>query len=172
MSTLDQSNLFHHGIVVDDLEAAIAVAAREFGLTFSAPWPTDQRIRTAQGEQTVPMNMSYSCEEGVRVELIQAVPGTLWQVVEGPATIHHLGYWTDDLAADGDRLAAAGLELAFENVPDEGQDPTFRYYRSDLGYYIELVHTSLRPILEQLWQHTLAQAGVAATADAAVEGLT
>ncbi|MBP3037849.1 VOC family protein [Arthrobacter sp. zg-ZUI100] len=156
--SLDPAAFYHHGIVVADLESAVAAASREHGLTFTDPWVGTQRIRTPEGVQEVEFRFVYSAEGPVHLELIQQMPGTLW-VTDGVADIHHLGYWSDDVAADGARLEAGGMELAFEHVPDEGRMSGYRYYRSALGFYVELVHSSMREPMENLWAATLLRAG-------------
>lgn len=155
--TLDQTRLFHHGIVVDDIAAAAETLTREQGLTFSNPWTSTQTLRVPGWPAPVDVELTivYSGEGPVHVELVQKVENSVWQG-DGAAVLHHVGYWSDDLVADGLELEAGGYQLVFENVPEEGQTPTFRYYLSGLGLYLELVHTSVQPLLEQLWASTLA----------------
>jgi len=50
------------------------------------------------GEATLDLVFTYSKTEP-RVEVIQSMPGTLWVPAEDSG-IHHLGYWSDDVAAD------------------------------------------------------------------------
>lgn len=156
---MNPAAFYHHGIVVADLASATAAAARELGLTFTDPWTAAQRIRTRDGVQEVEFTFVYSAEGPVHLELIQQMPGTLW-VTEGVADVHHLGYWSDDIAGDGEALEAGGMELAFEHEPDEGQASGYRYYRSALGYYVELVHSSMRGPMENLWAAALQRTAV------------
>lgn len=56
-------------------------------------------------------------DDQYHVEIIQSVPGTLWKPVAGSG-IHHLGYWSDDVAADSAELAADGVDVAAtDSVP-------------------------------------------------------
>jgi len=77
------------------------------------------------------------------MEVIQAVAGTLWMPAAGSG-IHHLGYWSDDVAADSAALEAQGYAL-------EAAGQVWAYHRSPAGPRIELVNRVVQPMLEQYW---------------------
>ena len=70
-------NLYHTGIVVDDLEATMDWFTKVAGYTWTDVVTVDQDAVTADGEVTIPMKMVYSGAEP-RLELLQTVPGTVW----------------------------------------------------------------------------------------------
>ena len=117
---LDPSRLYHHGIVVTNLEIAAATIAHEQGLTFTEPVTSVQRIRTAEGVEERTFRFVYSAEGPVHMELVQEMPGSLW-VTNGGAGLHHLGYWSADIDADGAALEAGGMQRAFTHEPHDGQ---------------------------------------------------
>lgn len=160
---LDPARLYHYGIVVADLESATALMASEQGLAFTDPWGAPERLRTSDGVLDVTLTIVYSGQGPVHVELVQEVPGTLWEA-DGIAKMHHVGYWTDDLSADGALLEEAGFEFCFENLPPEGQQPSYRYYRSGLGFYVELVDTAMKPAIEGAFDYALASHSAASSA--------
>ena len=84
-----------------------------------------------------------------RVEVIQSIPGTLWTPAVGSG-IHHLGYWSDDVATDAALLAARGYAAEATGVRPEGS-PVWAYHRSASGPRIELVSRELAVGLEQYW---------------------
>jgi len=147
---LDPQNLYHHGIVVCDLDAAIGVFSRESGLAFQDPLAVTQTVVTDSGTRKVEFQLAYSIEGPVHTELVLQMPGTVWETDQA-AKIHHLGYWSDDLAADGRRLEEAGMRLVVSHEPDPGSMSIFRYYQSTLGPYIELVDSCMRSTMEAAW---------------------
>ena len=75
------------------------------------------------------------------------MPGTLW--VPAPASgIHHLGYWSDDVAADAARLTARGYAAEATGVRPDGT-AVWAYHRSASGPRIELVSRAIAAGLEQ-----------------------
>ena len=96
---------FHVGVVVPDLEAAMA----ELGPAIGADWsgPLEREV----GEWVVRATFAQTAPP--YVELIEAVPGSVWEATPG-APIHHMSYWSDDLDADGVRLEAAGMALELD----------------------------------------------------------
>ena len=84
------------------------------GLTWAGVIEREQAAWTpADGAFTTPLRFTYSCEGPQHVELLQGVPGSLWDGTDQPGAHHH-GVWVDDVAAETERLIAAGwtLEMA------------------------------------------------------------
>jgi len=90
----------------------------------------------------VPFAVSYSVDR-FRLELIQAVPGTIWNAGEA-GRLHHLGYWSEDLHRDGASLEADGAPVA-------ARSERWSYHRF-ADYYIELLDVAGRPAMEERWQ--------------------
>jgi len=82
-------NLYHTGIVVDDLETTMQWLTDVAGYTWTDVVSVDQDAVTSDGEVTIPMKMVYSGAEP-RLELLQTVPGTVWS--PGDSGVHHIGY--------------------------------------------------------------------------------
>ena len=106
-SPLRHDDLFHTGIVVDDLEAA----KEEFGRLLGVTWLEGGgkvRMSTAEGESVVVTKYAVSAEGPHHVELVQSVPGTLYDA-NGSATRAPVGYWVDDVPAASAALVRCGL---------------------------------------------------------------
>jgi hypothetical protein len=138
-------DLYHVGIVVDDLDAALQRFTDSAGYEWCDEYAGDQVVETPSGEQTIPMRFAYSMSEP-RLEVLQSVPGTLW--TPSDSGIHHLGYWSDDVAGELDRLVAAGHEMEVK-VPLPDGSALWAYCRAGDGPRIELVSTVIRPVMEQ-----------------------
>jgi hypothetical protein len=139
---------FHVGIVVDDLDATLDEMAARLGYQWCPPMALPMPLVLPSGQQTVDLRFTYSATVP-RVEVIQTIPGTLWVPVEGSG-IHHLGYWSDDVAADVAQLTAGGYAMEATGVQPDGT-PYWAYYRHPRGPRIELVSRQVQAGLEQYW---------------------
>ena len=90
-------NLYHTGIVVDDLDATMEWFSTVAGYIWTDVVEVEQVAQTPAGEVTIPMKMVYSGADP-RLELLQTVPGTIWTPAN--SGVHHIGYWSDDVESD------------------------------------------------------------------------
>src|SRR5688500_13510893 len=104
------------------------------------------------GSTEIPLKFVYS-RTAPRVEVIQSIPGTLWVPAAGSA-IHHLGYWSDDVARGAADLERRGFAAEATGTRPDGP-PSWAYHRSPTGPRIELVDRQLQPVMEQMWATTL-----------------
>ena len=145
MKAADQ---FHVGIVVDDLDAALTDFAALFGHEWCPKLSVSTPVVLPDGEATLDLVFTYSKTEP-RVEVIQSMPGTLWVPAEDSG-IHHLGYWSDDVAADAALLTARGYPAEAAGVRPDGT-AVWAYHRGASGPRIEIVSRDIAPGLEQYW---------------------
>ena len=146
-----QQALFHTGVRVPDLEVAMAALGSTLALTWAQVVEREQALWTpAEGQQTVPLRFTYSCAGPQHVELLQGAPGSLWDGADLPG-VHHLGVWVDDVAAEVDRLVAAGWKLeAAQQSPEDGYG-VMAYVRSPGGVLLEPVSATVRPRFDRWW---------------------
>ena len=85
---------------------------------------------------------------------IEEVPGSIWTCNEH-SNLHHLGYWSDDLPADGDGLAAVGCPLQLCGRSGDQAPVSFVYQRNQLGVRIELVDATMREAMGFLFEPDL-----------------
>jgi hypothetical protein len=83
------------------------------------------------------------------VEIVRRVPGTLWEPVAGGG-VHHVGYWSDDVEADGRALVARGYAEEARGVHPDGT-AVWTYHRSANGPRVELVSREILAGLEGYW---------------------
>ena len=146
-----QQALYHVGVRVPDLEAAMAGLGPALGITWAQVVQRDQPVWTPDdGAYTIPLRFTYSCEGPQHIELLQGAPGSLWDGADLPG-VHHMGVWVDDVAAETERLIGAGwtLEMA-QRAPDEGYG-VMTYVRSPGGFRLEPVSVAVRPRFERWW---------------------
>ena len=143
--------LYHVGVRVPDLEQAMAELSTGLGITWAGVIEREQAAWTpADGAFTTPLRFTYSCEGPQHVELLQGAPGSLWDGTDWPG-VHHHGVWVDDVAAETERLVAAGwtLEMA-QKSPADGYG-SMTYVRSPGGFLLEPVTAAVRPRFERWW---------------------
>jgi hypothetical protein len=85
------------------------------------------------------------------IELVQEVAGSIW-VRNEYSNLHHIGFWSDDLGADGSELAGAGCPLQLCGRSADDAPVSFAYHRNELGVRIELVDATLRETMGFLFE--------------------
>ena len=127
---------FHLGLVVPDIEAAMAQLGPALGLTFN---PTHVSV---YGEDTI--TVTYAREGPPYLEFIQGEPGSKWNTSAGPRP-DHVGYFSHDLDGDAAALEAAGLPV---DIDGRQYGRPFTYHRAaDAGLRVELVGEKFRETL-------------------------
>jgi hypothetical protein len=139
---------FHIGVIVDDFDGTLAQLTELFGYDWCEPITAPTNVVFPDGEREVEFHMTYS-KDAPRVEIVGAIAGTLWMPAEGSG-IHHLGYWSDDIAADAAALEARGFASEAKGMAPDGT-PMWAYNRNPEGPRIELVSSALKPMMEQWW---------------------
>ena len=144
---LRPEDLYHTGIVVPDLDAAMARLTALTGYRWITPLSYTLPFRTAAGSRELTSTIVYSVQ-GPHLELVQEVPGSPWTAAPGNS-VHHLGYFTDNLAETGRMLERNGF--SFEMTADVAQPSAesdlalFAYYVDAFGTRIEIVDRVLFP---------------------------
>ena len=142
-------NLYHTGIVVDDLEAAMEWLATVGGYTWTDVVSVEQQTVTPEGDVTIPMKMVYSGADP-RLELLQTVPGTVW--TPSDSGVHHIGYWSDDVESDLSTLTSSGMSVEVKSYnPDGSGTLLWAYAKGPLRPRIELVSRSMEPFIAHWW---------------------
>jgi hypothetical protein len=152
MSSLLLHPFFHVGIVVSDLAAAQDELTRQIGVTWGPVLHLDEtEVRDGDGQDLVlPSTICYSVEEP-RLELIQEVPGSVWQCNEH-SNLHHLGFWSDDLSRGSEGLVGAGCPLQLSGRVGESAPEQFAYHQGDLKVRLEVLDAAMQPMLGFLFE--------------------
>lgn len=140
---------FHVGIVVPDLASAMERMTEEVGVRWGPVLDVaTSELRDGQGaDHVLRVRICYSVDEP-HLELIEAVPGSVWECNEH-SNLHHLGFWSTDLAGESDRLSGSGCPLQLCGRAGADAPVQFAYHGSRLGVRVEVVDASLRPFMEQ-----------------------
>ena len=142
---LNYNDVFHVGIIVPEIEQGMEEIAKRFRETWPRPpGEANVRVRTKAGVSVLSSRFAYTAEGPPWLELIEAVPGTVWEAGEG-SRIHHLGAFVDDLDGEIERLTAEGADLEMTTVAEDGSRVLgVSYINSALGVRLELLPSSSR----------------------------
>jgi hypothetical protein len=125
---------FQAGIVVPDLKRAM----QELSDALDVHWaePVERQFEGS------PLRMVFSVDGPPYLELIEGPAGSPWDTTGGPR-LDHLGYWSDDIAADRDRFAADGINAEVYVPPAGGVG--YGYFRAPAtGLRIKLTDSRVR----------------------------
>jgi hypothetical protein len=144
-----QGELYHVGIVVPDVEAAMTHFTELVGVEWGPVVATEAfDVRDADGRDlTLPNKLCYSTAPPY-LELVEELPGSVW-VCNEHSNLHHIGYWTDALPADSEAFAATQCPLQICGREGAQAPVQFAYHRDPLGVRFELVDAALKPMMEE-----------------------
>jgi len=140
---LQLADLFHAGVVVEDIHAAIA-AYSATGATFTEVRDITLDVVLAGERRTEHMLATYTKQGPVHVELIQELEGDIWG--PGAMNLNHVGYWVEDVEIAAKELERAGFKLRLLNATSP---PRIGYLSGPGNVWVELVGPAVRSSLEQ-----------------------
>ena len=140
---LRPEDFYHTGIIVPDLDAAMARLSALAGYRWINPLSYTLPFRTASGTHELTSTFVYSLQ-APHVELIQEVAGSPWTAAPGNS-IHHLGYFTDNLADSARMLENNGFTFEMTADVSGSELALFAYYVDEFGTRIEIVDRALFP---------------------------
>ena len=140
---LRPEDLYHTGIVVPDLDTAMARLSALAGYRWINPLSYTLPFRTATGTRELTSTIVYSLQSP-HVELLQEVPGSPWTAAPGNS-VHHLGYFSDSLAESARALEDNGFTFEMTAAVSGSDLALFAYYIDAFGTRIEIVDRALFP---------------------------
>ncbi|WP_420452269.1 VOC family protein [Ilumatobacter sp.] len=156
---IDDQAMFHVGVRVPDLAAAMDELGATLGLIWAEPRenPAQTLWTPDGGTADIHLRYTYSARGPQHVELLEGPPGTFWDGRDVPGA-HHVGMWVDDVDGETARLVADGWALVgAQQDPDaEGGHGVFTYLRPPSGLIVELVDRAVEPHFETWWSAALA----------------
>lgn len=149
---VDLQRCYHVGVRVADVDDAMAELTATAGTRWASVQHADDRAvwTPESGLEEVALTFVYSADGPLHVELLAGQEGSVWDAGDRPGT-HHLGVWSDDVAADTERCLAAGWRLsAAARAPEDGFG-SFVYVEPPSGLIVELVTSAAKPRFETWW---------------------
>lgn len=146
---LSESPYFHVGILVSDIEEAMARYSPALDVTFVRPTIVNVPHLEYRGERSeVSLRLAYTTQGPAYYELIEMIDEGFYGRWNGQG-IHHVGVWEADVEARVRRLTASGLELEAAQYSPEGRFVAAYLNPGDLnGLRVELVDEGRRRMME------------------------
>lgn len=146
---IDYSQVYHHGVRVPDLDAAMAEVGDALGVAWCEPQVREQAVWLPDlGATSIPLRFTYSMQGPQHVELLEGAPGSIWDGRDLPG-LHHIGVWSDDVAGESAALVEAGWTLRLAQVAPADGYGGFTYVQPPSGLIVELVSSAIRPMFER-----------------------
>jgi hypothetical protein len=152
--------MYHVGLVVPDLRAAMEQYADTLGLTWATPHETALKVVVDGQRRVGELSVTYSLDGPPYLELIQEHRGSVWGA-DG-LNLTHIGFWADDLETAKRQLEESGLLSRVYEHDEQGRLARFSFHPSGGGVWLELVRSSFQDQLDAWFAATRAQSAVAA----------
>ena len=146
MSVFDYQQIFHVGMLVPDVDEAMTELGASMGLEWARVQLNAARSvwTPERGLEEVSLTFVYSTQGPQHIELLAGSAGSIWDG-STPSGVHHVGVWSDDVAADTASFVASGWRLvAAATAPEDGFG-SFTYVAPPSGIVVELVSSAARP---------------------------
>lgn len=137
------ADLFHTGVVVEDIHAAIA-AYTATGVTFTEVREITMDVLLDGERRTEHMLAAYTKQGPPYVELIQELDGDMWG--PGALNLNHLGYWVEDVEGAAAELERSGFTLRLLPV---ARPARIGYLSGPGNVWVEVVAPAVRTSLDQ-----------------------
>jgi hypothetical protein len=144
---MNGESYFHVGLIVPKLEPALEELTALLGLAWRDTVDGDVPVRNADGsEQVVRIRFAYS-QQAPYLEVIEGVPGTPWAYSDEGSNLHHLGFFSDDVPADAQRVSRTFCPSEVCGMGPGGACPAGFSYHAKGGLRIELIDSAVRAIM-------------------------
>jgi hypothetical protein len=135
-------DLYHIGVTVPDIHAAMEQYSAAFGFTWARIRESAPEVIADGERRRAEIAVTYSVQGPPYLELVQERSGSIWGA-DGFA-LSHVGFWAQDLAAGQRALDESGLVARVHDIGPDGQAARYSYHPFAGGLWIELVHTSFQ----------------------------
>ncbi|MEJ2870509.1 VOC family protein [Actinomycetospora sp. OC33-EN08] len=141
MSDPAKVRLYHTGLIVNDLDRAMSQMGRALGLRWAPPKESTTPLLGPDGLVGRHVRFTYSLQGPHFVELLEQIDARPYVNLTGGRFIHHLGYYTNDLAAASADLEHHGYRRELSGDEQDGAitRAAFHYNDETPGMWIELV---------------------------------
>jgi len=145
---IDPSRIYHIGIVVQNLDQAMDELGTAMGYTWSTIRTMNANLLVPAGTTAVSLRIAFTRQGPPWLEFIEGPADSLWSAAGGN-TLHHLGFYVDDLDAERKRLESLGMAFEIGGVGPDGRLAGFAYHSNPHGGRLELVDSRLKDGLER-----------------------
>ena len=131
-------DIHHLALVAADLQRGMEEVGEVYGVTWTTPRHFELDVRTAGAVARVPLSVVYSQQGPLFLELVEAVPGTVWAATPG-SQLHHIGVYVEDVEAEIERLEGLGHAVEAAGVGADGRAGGWAYTQSPMAVRVEIL---------------------------------
>jgi Glyoxalase/Bleomycin resistance protein/Dioxygenase superfamily len=146
-------DLYHIGLTVPSLQAAMQQYSTAFGLDWASVHQRTPTVIVDGERREADISVTYSLHGPPYLELVEEGSSTIWGS-EGFA-LTHVGFWAEDVVAAKRGLEVAGMRARVHAEEKPDAPMRYSYHEFGGGLWIELVHTSFRAQLADWIGETL-----------------
>jgi predicted enzyme related to lactoylglutathione lyase len=149
---MDYQRIFHTGLLVRDLGAAMDHYGRTLNLTWARPFTFEALpLWTPKtGLQHLRLEVTYSIEGPQHLEIQVGPKGSHYD--PGLHSGFHVGCWVDDVRAEVTAMQREGWQVVAAGATPEDGWGTFVYLEPPGGgLTVEIVSIELQPMLQRWW---------------------
>ncbi len=148
----DFQKVFHTGLLVPDLSAAMDHYGRTLNLRWAKPFTFESLAlwTPADGLHHLRLEVTYSIEGPQHLEIQTGPRGSYYD--PALSTGYHVGVWVDDVPAEVAAMQAQGWTVSAAGAAPEDGWGTFVYLEPPGGgLRVELVSKELQPVFDRWW---------------------
>jgi catechol 2,3-dioxygenase-like lactoylglutathione lyase family enzyme len=131
-SILHPARLFHSGLVVADIDMAMADLSASLGVRWKGGRPTVHHLHFDGTDVEIELRIAFTVHGPPHIELIEAKEGTIWPLAA--VGLHHLCYWSPDAESAAASLEAQGYRRLMGQPGSRGG-----YFEGPTGLRVEIL---------------------------------
>ena len=146
---IDPSQLYHIGVVVQDLDRAMDELSTALGYTWTTVRTMDTSVLVPSGPpKPICLRLAFTKQGPPWMEFIEGPADSVWSAAGGN-TLHHVAFYVDDLEGERERMESLGMTFEVGGLGPDGRLSGFAYHLNPHGGRVELVDARLRDGMER-----------------------
>ena len=141
-------DIHHIAFVASDLQRGMEEVGEVYGVSWTTPRHLELPVRDSRGDRMLNLSVVYSQEGPLFLEVLQAVPDSVWALTPG-SHLHHIGVHVDDVEAEIERLEGLGQAIEAAGIGPGGRLNSWAYLSSPQALRVEIMDISGREATAQ-----------------------
>jgi catechol 2,3-dioxygenase-like lactoylglutathione lyase family enzyme len=146
---IDPNQIYHVGVVVQDLDRAMDDLSTALGYNWTAVRTMNTSVLLPSGSPApISLRLAFTKQGPPWLEFIEGPAGSVWSAAGGNM-LHHVAFYVDDLEAERQRMESLGMAFEVGGMGPDGRLSGFAYHLNPHGGRVELVEARLRDGMER-----------------------
>ena len=131
-------DIHHIAFVAADLQRGMEEVGEVYGVSWTTPRRLELPVRDSRGDRTLALSVVYSQQGPLFLEVLEAVPDSVWALTPG-SRLHHIGVHVEDVEAEIERLEGLGQALEAGGLGPDGRLNSWAYLSSPQALRVEIM---------------------------------